>query len=75
MPAASLPREHPRPDRDGVRSAGVQPTLETWEMKAKRLALEVKRLRPDPLTSSPAQRDAYAHARYALQVHLARVDE
>jgi len=53
----------------------VQPTLETWEMKAKRLALEVKRLRPDPLTSSPAQRDAYAHARYALHVHLERVEE
>lgn len=52
-----------------------QLALETWEMQVKRLALDVKRLRPDPFTSTPKQRDAYAHARFALQLHLERVEE
>ena len=51
-----------------------QPTLETWEMKVRRLALELKEARPDPFTSSPKQGQRYAEVRYALQSLLNAVE-
>jgi hypothetical protein len=47
---------------------------ETWEQKARRLALELKASRPDPFTSSPKQRQRHADARYALQCHIESVE-
>jgi hypothetical protein len=51
----------------------TQQTLETWEMKAKRLAQELKAATFDPFTSTPKQRQHYAEVRYALQAHIAAV--
>jgi hypothetical protein len=51
-----------------------QPTLETWEMKAKRLALELQAVRSEPYSSTKAQRAAYSHARYAMQRHIESVE-
>jgi hypothetical protein len=53
----------------------AQPTLETWEMKAKRLALALKAAKPDPFKSTPMQRTRYMHLRYAMQFHLENVTE
>lgn len=53
----------------------TQATLETWEMKAKRLALAVKAARPTDEATSAKERLVYASARYELQRHLERVEE
>jgi hypothetical protein len=50
-------------------------TLETWSMKAKRLALELKAARPENESATPKQRVAYRQARYAMLVHLESVTE
>lgn len=53
----------------------TQTTLETWEMKAKRLALELKAARP--VNESPSSKQRFRHflARYELQQHIDAVTE
>lgn len=50
-------------------------TLETWEMKAKRLALVVKAHRPSNEAPSARERLTHRQARYELQCHLDAVTD
>lgn len=50
-------------------------TLETWEMKAKRLALVLKANRPTDESPSAKQRLAYRTASYELRCHIEAVTD
>jgi hypothetical protein len=53
----------------------TQPTLETWEQKAKRLAQEMKAALPAPFSATKRQREAYQRKRYELNEHLRAVPD
>ena len=55
--------------------AKVNTTLETWEMKAKRLALARNAARPGDESPSTKQRLAYRQASYELDCHLNAVTD
>ena len=50
-------------------------TLETWDMKIRRVALALKAEKPDPWTSSPKQRQRYRQLRHELTIVLDEVAE
>jgi hypothetical protein len=49
--------------------------LETWEMTAKRLALELKAVRPSDAAPTARQRLEYRRLSYELQRHIEGVVE
>jgi hypothetical protein len=53
----------------------TQPTLESWEQKAKRLAQEMKQLLPEPFSATRKQREAYQRKRWELYQHLREVPD
>jgi hypothetical protein len=52
-----------------------QETLETWEMKAKRLAQELKKALPEPFSATKKQRETYQRIRYQLNEHIKDVPD
>lgn len=52
-----------------------QQTLETWDMKMRRLALELKAVKPTDESPSAKQRLVHRRLHYEIQLHLDAVTE